>query len=101
MLCCHGLNNMLASAGERGLSIVVGERLPGGYGFYLQSRGVDYSKIDVLRANPGERDLMINIECQMGVKFCPWCGANLVELSAQRRSELQELARKHKKYDIE
>jgi hypothetical protein len=93
MFCCQTFENTVASAGERGLAILV-ERTPDGIGFNLQSRGVAYEDIGKLRPVP-EQDVIINVSRDVMIRYCPWCGRRLQELVQLAPELFAELARTH------
>ena len=45
--CCQGFGNLVANAGERGMSVTI-SRKPGGFRFELQSRAVTKCSEDLL-----------------------------------------------------
>jgi hypothetical protein len=96
MFCCPGFENHVKSAGNRGIGVLV-EKIPEGFMFVLQSRGIAYE--DERKIQPVPSDININVSSSVGMKFCPWCGYRLQELVNSSYEELTEIAEQHKKYN--
>jgi hypothetical protein len=95
MFCCAPLQNHVTAAGSRGLAVLV-RKTPEGIRFLLQSRGVAFEDVGKLRPMPGSPDLKINIVCDTGLQFCPWCGQRLQELVKIAPEGYDDLAEAHK-----
>jgi len=101
MFCCDGLKNLIASAGERGMSVLVYER-PGGFVFNLQARAVSkeaevrYSQTPPRLPIEGNITLATNI----GLNYCPFCGTELKTLvTSSTLKQFETLANEHKRID--
>jgi len=70
--CCVQFQNHYATAGEMGLSILVGRDNSGNPEFTLQCRAID---LDV--QNIPITDFPITTVLDSRILFCPWCGRNL------------------------
>ena len=99
MYCCHGLQNDIANAGQRGISILL-FRIPhtDDLRFVLQSRGVAFDDEPKLGPIPTSLPYLINISCCGIIKYCPTCGRCLKELVEPSKDEFLRLAEEHKKY---
>jgi hypothetical protein len=95
MYCCDGLQNLVLSAGERGIAVLVFVAT-NGIRFVLQSRGVAFEDEDKLR--PAPIDIKINIACCSGLRFCPYCGRALGELARESPEFFESLAEHHSKF---
>ena len=85
--CCPGLKAASDCAGQRGLAIFVdGDR--GSARFVLQFRAVDVGNEETTSTSvPTTR------VCDATIRFCPWCGEDLLrrysgELTELRRNDL-------------
>ena len=99
MFCCLGLKNLIENAGGRGLSALV-RNIRNELYFSLQSRGL--SKEDEMRALSERHRISftINFANDVGLRFCPFCGAELATLiTAPGREHFADLAKKHKIFD--
>lgn len=94
--CCYGFDNLLASAGERGIAIIVRVNSKGEPRFRLQSRGVSFD--DQSKLTPMATDVLINLSTEMGMRYCPFCGRLLELLVASNRDYFNNLSREHEKY---
>lgn len=102
MHCCYGLQNHMASAGQRGISILV-FKVPDrdDIWFVLQSRGVafeDEEKLGPIPAKLAPIPYSINISTCGVIKFCPNCGRRLQDLVEASREAFLRMAEEHKKY---
>lgn len=93
MYCCPGFEYLVADAGKRGISAVAVSR-SNGIGFRLQSRAVAYG--DEKNIQPTLDDVLIDIVCEIGLQYCPFCGRLLQELINASPHAFLELATKHK-----
>jgi hypothetical protein len=96
MYCCNGFQNLVASAGKRGLSALAVEVTHGTIAFLLQSRGL--ASGDETLWKPVSIDLKINVCSETGIRFCPFCGRKLEELSNLASEAFAEIAREHRSY---
>jgi hypothetical protein len=96
MYCCTGLRNLVSCAGERGLAILVGERVSGHLGFFFQSRGLAFE--DETKWKPVNIDVTVNVACEVGLRFCPFCGSGLDDLIQKSPDFFSGLAKDHKKF---
>lgn len=96
--CCMGLENMMANAGMRGLSVIV-VREEKGIGFRLQSRGCDVNDIDNLRSGSNDPALRLNIVTQTGMLYCPFCGEKLSNLVDRSFGYFNDLVDKYRQYE--
>ena|SRR5438128_1891844 len=96
MYCCTGLKNLVSSAGDRGLAILAREQSPNRIGFVIQSRGLAFG--DEAKWKPVSVEVIINIDCTMGLLFCPFCGRRLDDLVEESPEFFNDLAAKHKKF---
>jgi hypothetical protein len=93
MYCCDGFKNCVETAGERGLGIVAYESAPGEIGFMFQSRGIAFVDESRWIAGPDYIDIVINVSTHVGLKFCPFCGRKLKELTQDSPSLFLALAK--------
>ena len=100
MYCCPGFEHLIGDAGERGLSAIV-VKAPDRFRFKLQSRGVSFLDRNKL-AHEKERQLgvTVNLECETGLQYCPFCGTRLEDLAKQHVEAFQLLADSHRKYNM-
>jgi hypothetical protein len=101
MFCCIGLKNLIESAGQRGISVLVHER-SGGFRFSLQSRAVSKEAEVLLSENPTPLPIKGNVtlSANIGLNFCPFCGTNLQTLvTPLTRGRFEALAVEHKRFD--
>lgn len=78
-LCCKALSRHVAAAGARGFGVVAVRQGEIRW-FALQMRAVDHDRevsSDALRGLP-----TLRMAEQIGIKFCPHCGADLSALIA-------------------
>jgi len=94
MFCCPGFEHRVANAGQRGLGILI-ERTGTGFAFLLQSRGIAHEDESKVGPTAGAPDMLINIACQTGMAYCPWCGRRLEDLAVSAPVGFVALARKH------
>jgi hypothetical protein len=95
IFCCPGLRNLVALAGERGVSAVLINTLDGTR-FRLQSRGIADQDIDKIRPMPGSPDIKINLASETGLQYCPFCGRRLQELIDAAPQAFYQLAQEHR-----
>lgn len=96
MFCCAGFQNLISSAGQRGLAVIVW-RSKYAIRFILQSRGIDFSDEDRVELDPPIVD--INISFDVGLRYCPFCGRRLSELAGSSPKGFEELARVHEDFN--
>jgi hypothetical protein len=100
-LCCDVFDWLVSSAGKAGLSIIlryVGDKNT----FFLQMRICDAdqtSKYEQLPRNIG-LPRPLRVAEQQGIKYCPFCGAELSRLIESRRDDMEELVEKHKEFEL-
>lgn len=94
--CCTGLRNLLACAGERGIAAVAWLDSSCEPRLLLQSRGVSFD--DQTKLRPVDIDVMVNLSAEIGMRYCPFCGALLEQLIHDYREHFQRLAMEHEKY---
>ena|SRR6266516_3175506 len=94
-MCCAGFKNLLDNAGQRGVAALA-QHTNEGVGFLLQSRGVAYE--DEPKLKPEPIDLIINIACTSGLRFCPACGRRLKEFADAWSEYFEQLAKEHEKF---
>jgi hypothetical protein len=92
VFCCAGFQNHITLAGERGLAILV-KRIANGLAFEFQSRGVAYE--DQSKLHPIPIEMNINIASSVGLRYCPWCGAECRKMLESAPDFFSQLARKH------
>jgi hypothetical protein len=97
MFCCHTFKDLIANAGKRGLSVVVGE-IGGRVSFTLQSRSIAYN--DLARVKTAQSQFPENVTLAVGlmIQYCPSCGRNLDELAVEQVANLEQLACDHSRY---
>lgn len=92
MYCCAGLENLVGNAGERGIAVLV-RVTKDGIRFVLQSRGVAHE--DEGKLQPMPLDINVNISCNVGLRYCPFCGRRLAELVESDPKSFNELLDDH------
>lgn len=95
--CCYGSQNMFRNVGQRGIALIVRLNFEGDPRIALQSRGVDFDEIPVLERSP-VREFSINVACEIGVRFCPFCGARFEDVIRRNPEFYLDLAKVHEKY---
>jgi len=95
MFCCTGFQELLSSAGNRGLSILVWKSPGASLCFFLQSRGVAFGDEMALRPIPA--DVTVNISSEICVQYCPFCGCWLQDLTDRNRGFYMNIAQEHAK----
>src|SRR5436190_16797840 len=73
--CCLGFCANFHAAGRRGAAVIVARDSTCRPMFVLQFRSVDPEVESQLPCNP----IPITLCMDVGLRFCPWCGANLEE----------------------
>jgi hypothetical protein len=77
--CCIGFENMVGQAGTRGVAVLIdGSRGSVPPDFFIQFRALDTSV-----PPPFSSDVPISVVMEIGIQFCPWCGALLREFYAE------------------
>lgn len=97
MFCCPGFENSVRNAGQRGIAALA-KRTCDGIVFVLQSRGIAFGDESQIGPMPGFPDIMINVSCTTGLRFCPWCGRRLQDLVEASPRVFEKLVQKHKKF---
>ena len=100
MFCCYGFQNLIDSAGERGIAAVI-QKKPNRLRFLLPSKGIDFADESKIKSNSDshlEDNYRINISCTTGLQFCPFCGKKLQELIDLYSDEFEIIAQKHSKF---
>ncbi len=97
MYCCPGFQHSVANAGRRGIAAHA-KKVGAEVVFVLQSRGIAFDDECKIRPRPGAPDIMINLSCHMGLRYCPVCGRRLQELVAASPRAFLKLAENHKKF---
>lgn len=95
MYCCTRLNELIHNAGSRGIAILV-RNLSGVLSFVLQSRGIDIEDED--RTGRISGDVKINLSCEIGIVYCPFCGTRLQDLIAREPEFFAKLAESHSRF---
>jgi hypothetical protein len=95
--CCEMFKSLLDAMGERGLSVVLKQEMEFTY-FSLQSRGIDHgAKLEHGRTAQGG-GTKVNILTEIGLQFCPACGADLAEWIRKHSNEVKELIARSKPF---
>lgn len=95
MFCCAGFENLVRAAGERGIAALVREE-PDRLMFMLQSRGIAFE--DERKKIRTDSEFIINVSCNVGMRFCPFCGTQLRDLVDRNPKGFRELAFHQRKY---
>jgi hypothetical protein len=101
MFCCHGFRNLVRNAGKAGISALV-QDVEGTIKFKLQTRAVSKREEDRLSAHPAPLPLneALKTSCNIGLNFCPFCGADLHSLvTSSTRVSFRAIAEKHREFD--
>jgi len=72
--CCLGLEGQWSNAGLRGIAVVV-HSAGGASAFVLQHRAVDAGLENAVAGDP---DVPISLVTDVLIRFCPWCGCELL-----------------------
>ena len=75
--CCQAFKERWAEAGCRGFGIVIGLNPEGTPFFFLQFRITDIASAASVRFP--ESPVPISSVGEMGLRYCPWCGAVLAK----------------------
>ena len=94
--CCVGLQNLIDNVGQRGISIIT-RKTCDGTKFSLQSRGVKFG--DESKMQPPSVDVMLNLSCSIGIRFCPFCGEELQKVVKRTPKYFEILAEFHEKFN--
>lgn len=95
MFCCPGFQHLVGDAGHRGIAVLV-VKTPEGTRFRLQSRGIAFEDVSKILPMADWPDIKVNIACESGLQFCPFCGRCLQELVKADPQAFAELVEKHK-----
>src|SRR5438445_763482 len=96
IFCCVGFQHRIEAAGQRGIAVLVIKRPE--IIFLLQSRGISFEDVSKIGTMPGAPDIKINVCCDTGLRYCPWCGKPLQKLVKASPQAFEELAEKHKNF---
>lgn len=95
-LCCSGFQFLLENAGLRGSGLFVKDHM-GIPAFYLQFRALDYgalvpqlSEEQKRRLREAQFDPELLVQCEVPLKYCPWCGKLLADWYSDDWRELAE-----------
>lgn len=94
--CCNGMDSLVNSAGERGISVVL---LHTEYGpqVRLQSRSVGVRDADALAAIESlDGSGKVSLVNQVGFQFCPFCGEKISESLSASDVYVKEMIEIHK-----
>lgn len=97
IFCCSGFQHRVADAGQRGIAVLVINSSEG-IRFRLQSRGIAFADENKIRSTFGAPDLNINVSCETGLLYCPFCGQELQCLVNTSQKAFIELAKNHRKF---
>lgn len=95
MYCCHVFENLINSAGDSGLAILVA-RLNGEIFFVLQMRAMSYSDsktCDEIKIVPDDKHILLTQS--MIIRYCPSCGKQLANIVSAHSEELEKLVLEH------
>src|SRR2546423_3926259 len=95
MYCCSAMKNLVDNAGGRGLALLLRD-LSGMLGFVIQSRGIAYQDEGSIKTITWTST--INVSCEMGIAYCPFCGEDLEVLIAKAPLYFRKLADAHQKF---
>lgn len=95
--CCPGFQHRVADAGQRGIAVLV-VKTSGVIQFRLQSRGIAFDDEKKIVPMPGVPDMKINVSCEIGLQYCPFCGRKLLDLVKASPKAFDELAGKHRQF---
>ena len=102
MYCCQGLGNLIAAAGQAGISILVLQE-PGKFRFQLQSRAVSKEEEDRMSKHPIPLPLQENLKTSLciALNYCPFCGWQLQSLVKRSTwKAFEAMAKEHKRLAI-
>jgi hypothetical protein len=97
IFCCTGFQHRITDAGQRGIAILV-IKTSDGIQFRIQSRGIAYADEDKINPIPNAPDYKINISCETGLLYCPFCGKKLHNLVRKHPKAFEEIAEMHRKF---
>lgn len=98
MLCCDAFENLIRSAGGRGLAVLV-RSTDDGIKFALQMRAIAFADERALPKGTmavGPQNLALS--GSMVIRYCPSCGKRLDELVTTNAELFVELAAKHSRF---
>jgi hypothetical protein len=87
--CCPTFEGWFNEAGNRGLAVVVDQTATAAPLFLLQHRSVDVDD-----EGPKHHPHPLTLVSQVGILFCPWCGANLAAFYNNDFQAMERLAYK-------
>ncbi len=95
MFCCEQLDGLIAQAGQRGFSVVPREEAGLRY-FCLEARACDWQDEPRMRNIPPSCDVPrpLTIAMQIGIQYCPGCGARLEPIIAAHERQFAALLQK-------
>ena len=88
--CCRRFKELIDRAGQRGLAAVVSRNGQNPLKFRLQSRGIAHE--DEVESKKISTQIVINIQTQQAIEYCPYCGSHLQKLLDATPAEYEELA---------
>lgn len=99
--CCEQFEWLLSNAGKAGLSAIL-RRSRDRHGFFLQGRACDAEQEAILQQMPRVASFPSNLRIvtQMGMMYCPFCGASLATMAEANIAESDELAARHKVLEL-
>jgi hypothetical protein len=97
-ICCYLSSDLVANAGEAGLSLVAVSLSPSLSGFLLQARAVAYGTSLQRWDSQGEAGLKLRVLHSVGVKFCPSCGLPFSSWIDAHPREFARLAEEHRRF---
>jgi hypothetical protein len=89
------MKNLLDDAGSRGLALLLRD-LSGVLGFVIQSRGIAHQDEESVKTRTWTST--INVSCEIGIVYCPFCGKDLEALIAEAPQYFRKLADAHQKF---
>lgn len=90
MNCCQSFENLLATIGQKGLSIVLKSQM-GMTFFCLQGRACDSEDMAKVEGQQLGAPVKLRLVEQIAIKHCPFCGFRLagwIENNAEKSIEL-------------
>lgn len=95
MYCCQCFTNLINSAGDNGLAILV-SHVDGKFRFVLQMRAMSYSDAKTcVKVQAFPEDKAIVLTQSIIIHYCPWCGVLLSDLVAFNTERYKQLALVH------
>ncbi len=95
MYCCHALDNLIQNAGNRGISVLVGQ-INDSLFFSLQMRSIAFSDREKVSQLPTTTALEhIILTESIRIRYCPSCGKSLADIVSAHSEELEKLVLEH------